>query len=258
MSLEIVYKSTKDLIPYVNNSRTHSDEQITQVASSIKEFGFTNPILIDEAGGIIAGHGRLMASKKLGLEEVPTITLHGLTEAQKKAYVIADNQLALNAGWDMDKLQVEVDQLIEQNFNVDLLGFDKSFLDELLDINESEVDDNPYTKKVDIPVYEPTGEKPDVKDLYDDTKTFELVQAITDSNLPQEEKDFLRLASGRHTVLNFEQIAEYYCHASEECQKLMEDNALVIIDFNKAIEHGYVTLSEKISQQYSKEYPDEE
>lgn len=133
MSLEIAYKPTADLIPYVNNSRTHSDEQVTQVASSIKEFGFTNPILIDEDGGIIAGHGRLMASKKLGLDEVPTITLHGLTDAQKKAYVIADNQLALNAGWDIDKLQVEVDQLVEQDFDIDLLGFDDDFLSGLLE-----------------------------------------------------------------------------------------------------------------------------
>lgn len=123
MSLEIVYKPTADLIPYVNNSRTHSDEQITQVASSIKEFGFTNPILIDEDGGVIAGHGRLMASKKLGLEEVPTITLKGLTEAQKKAYVIADNKLALNSSWDDEMLKVELEFLKEVDFDIDLLGF---------------------------------------------------------------------------------------------------------------------------------------
>ena len=100
MSLSIEYRNINDLIPYVNNSRTHSDEQVTQIAASIKEFGFTNPILIDEQGGVIAGHGRVMAAKKLGLEQVPTITLAGLSDAQRKAYVIADNKLALNAGWD--------------------------------------------------------------------------------------------------------------------------------------------------------------
>lgn len=256
MTLEVVYKKASDLIPYVNNSRTHSDEQITQVASSIKEFGFTNPILIDEDGGVIAGHGRLMASKKLGLDEVPTITLAGLTEAQKKAYVIADNQLALNAGWDSEKLSIELDDLKSLNYNIDIIGFNDKEIDKFL--NDLSADkDNPYTKKVEPPVYEPTGEKPDIKDLYDDTMTFKLVQEITESKLPQHEKDFLRLASGRHTVLNFELIAEYYCHASPECQKLMEDNALVIIDFDKAIENGYVTLSDKITEQYSKEYPDE-
>lgn len=86
-----------DLIPYINNSRTHSDEQVSQVAASIKEFGFTNPVLIDEQHGVIAGHGRIMAAKKLGLAEIPCVQLVGLTEAQKKAYVIADNQIALNA-----------------------------------------------------------------------------------------------------------------------------------------------------------------
>jgi hypothetical protein len=98
--LEITYQKVTDLIPYVNNSRTHSEEQVKQIAASIKEFGFTNPILIDENKGVIAGHGRLLAAGKLALAEVPTIVLEGLTEAQRKAYVIADNKLALNAGWD--------------------------------------------------------------------------------------------------------------------------------------------------------------
>lgn len=136
--LEIVEKSISELIPYVNNSRTHSDEQITQVASSIQEFGFTNPILIDEKGSIIAGHGRLMAARKLSLESVPTILLSGLTEAQKKAYVIADNQLALNAGWDLDLLKVEMENLQELNFDLDLLGFDDEFIDGLLEPEEAE------------------------------------------------------------------------------------------------------------------------
>ena len=98
MHLQIEYKETAKLIPYVNNSRTHSDEQVKQVASSIKEFGFTNPILIDEKDGIIAGHGRLLAAQLLDMESVPTIRLVGLSEAQAKAYVIADNKLALNSG----------------------------------------------------------------------------------------------------------------------------------------------------------------
>lgn len=126
-------KKVKDLIPYINNSRTHSDEQVTQVAASIKEFGFTNPILIDSDGGIIAGHGRLMAAKKLGLEQVPCIELDYLTEAQKKAYVIADNQLALNSGWDLDTLRLEVEGLQEVDFDLDLLGFDDEFMSGLME-----------------------------------------------------------------------------------------------------------------------------
>ena len=131
-------QKVSDLIPYVNNSRTHSDEQVNQVASSIKEFGFTSPVLIDESGGIIAGHGRVMAAKKLNLEEVPCITLEGLTEAQRKAYIIADNQLPLNAGWDLDKLKLEIDTLTELDFDIDLLGFDDDFLDGLLEVQTDE------------------------------------------------------------------------------------------------------------------------
>jgi hypothetical protein len=112
-----------DLIPYINNARTHSDQQIAQVAASIKEFGFTNPVLIDTENGIIAGHGRVLAALKLGLEQVPCIVLDGLTEAQRKAYVIADNQLALNSGWDDEKLRLELEHLESLDFNMDLLGF---------------------------------------------------------------------------------------------------------------------------------------
>lgn len=126
-------RSISDLIPYVNNSRTHSDEQVNQIASSIKEFGFTSPILIDEDGGIIAGHGRVMAARKLSMDEVPCITLVGLTEAQKKAYIIADNQLPLNAGWDLDMLKLELDTLKELDFDIDLIGFDDDFLSGLLE-----------------------------------------------------------------------------------------------------------------------------
>lgn len=155
MALAIEYRSVNDLIPYVNNSRTHSEEQVKQVASSIREFGFTNPILIDEDNGIIAGHGRLMAANKLALDEVPTITLTGLTEAQKKAYVIADNKLALNSGWDEDTLRNEIQHLSEIEFDLELLGFgsvelekliedelDMSLLDEIGDDEVSEFTDN--------------------------------------------------------------------------------------------------------------------
>lgn len=129
--MEIVYKKVDDLIPYINNSRTHSEEQVNQICASINEFGFTNPILIDEKDNIIAGHGRLLASKKLKMEEVPCIILSGLTEAQKKAYVIADNKMALNAGWDDELLKLELENLKELDFNLELTGFDVDELDKL-------------------------------------------------------------------------------------------------------------------------------
>jgi DNA modification methylase len=112
-----------DLIPYARNSRTHSDEQVAQIAASIREFGFTNPVLVDGERGIIAGHGRVLAARKLGLDEVPVIELAHLTEAQRRAYVIADNKLALNAGWDMDLLKVELGGLQADGFDLGLTGF---------------------------------------------------------------------------------------------------------------------------------------
>lgn len=123
---------TADLIPYARNSRTHSDEQINQICSSIKEFGFTNPIIIDEDNGIIAGHGCVMAANKLGIKEVPCVQVTGWTEAQKKAYVIADNKLALNAGWDEQMLRLELEELQELDFDLDLTGFSS---DEIYELN---------------------------------------------------------------------------------------------------------------------------
>lgn len=134
--MEIVYKKVSDLIPYVNNSRTHSETQVNQICASINEFGFTNPLLIDEKDNIIAGHGRLMASKKLGMEEVPCIVLEGLTEAQKKAYIIADNKMALNAGWDEELLKIELENLKELDFDLELTGFNIDELDDILGTEE--------------------------------------------------------------------------------------------------------------------------
>lgn len=110
--LTVVYRKVDDLIPFARNARTHSEDQVAEIAASIKEYGWTNPILTDGENGIIAGHGRLLAARKLGLEEVPTIDIVGLTDVQKRALIIADNKLALNAGWDLDLLKVELSDLI--------------------------------------------------------------------------------------------------------------------------------------------------
>ena len=122
------------LVPYARNSRVHSDEQIAQIMASIKEFGFTNPVLIDSDNQIIAGHGRVIAAQRLEMKIVPTITLEHLTDAQKKAYVIADNKLALNAGWDPEMLRIELDDLGLSSFDLTLTGFSKN---EIERINES-------------------------------------------------------------------------------------------------------------------------
>jgi site-specific DNA-methyltransferase (adenine-specific) len=158
--MQITEVAVEALIPYAKNSRTHDDAQVAQIAASIKEFGWTNPILVDGDKGIIAGHGRLMAARKLGLTKVPVIELKDMTEAQKKAYVIADNKLAMNAGWDMDFLKLELQDLEDADFDLSLTGFDDKELDALLapPIEEGltdedavpEVPEEPKTKLGDI------------------------------------------------------------------------------------------------------------
>lgn len=130
--LTVKYRPVSELVPYVRNARTHSDEQVAQLAGSIKEFGWTNPILVDNDGGIIAGHGRLLAAQRLKMDEVPTIQIGGLSEAQRRALVLADNKLALNAGWDIDLLKVELSGLNEQGFDIALTGFSVDEISKLL------------------------------------------------------------------------------------------------------------------------------
>jgi ParB family chromosome partitioning protein len=132
--------STDSLIPYAMNSRTHSEHQIAQIAASIKEFGFLNPIIVDGENGIIAGHGRVMAAQKIGLNELPVVEAKHLTDAQRRAYVIADNKLALNADWDYESLRLDLESLKDFNFNIELAGFSEAELSEILFDNESESD----------------------------------------------------------------------------------------------------------------------
>lgn len=125
-------RKVASLVPYARNARTHSAEQVDQIAASIREWGWTVPVLVDEAGGLIAGHGRVMAAKKLGIDEIPVMVAAGWSEAQKRAYVLADNKLALNAGWDTDLLKVELADLKSLDFNIDLTGFGADELADLL------------------------------------------------------------------------------------------------------------------------------
>lgn len=131
--LKIEYKDIDSLIPFSNNARTHSDDQVAQIAASIKQYGFRNPILIDENNGVLAGHGRLLASRKLGLKKVPCVVSEGMSEAQKRAYILADNKIAANSGWDIQMLQGELEFLKEtdSNFDFDSIGFNDKELEEI-------------------------------------------------------------------------------------------------------------------------------
>lgn len=134
--LKIIQLDINSLIPYTRNSKEHPEEQIEQIASSIKEFGFTNPVLVDGRGEIIAGHGRVVAAKRLGLKTIPTISLEYLTPEQKKAYVIADNKLAENSIWDMTSLAADMKDLAECGYDLELTGFDLIEIQKIIDMPE--------------------------------------------------------------------------------------------------------------------------
>lgn len=152
--MKIEQRKVESLIPYVNNARTHSDEQIAQIAASIKEFGFTNPILLDNTSGIIAGHGRLMAARKLSFDTVPCIELSHLSDKQRKAYILADNRLAMNSGWDTQLLTLELKSLDDEGFDLEMLGFDADELANLLEPEQVEglTDEDAVPEAPEVPV----------------------------------------------------------------------------------------------------------
>ncbi len=246
------------LIPYANNTRTHSKEQIAQIVASIREFGFTNPVLIDENDGIIAGHGRVIGAGEIGMPEVPCIRLAHLSDAQRRAYVIADNKIPLSAGWDFDALKVELDALRSESFDLALTGFNTEEIDSMLDPSgDGGGGGDGYTRKVKAPTYEPKGVKPEVSKLYDEAKTNAMLGKINAAKVPDEVRAFLFAAAHRHTVFNFENIAEFYAQSEPEIQELFEDSALVIIDFEKAIEKGFVVFSDNVREMFAHDNPED-
>lgn len=258
---QIVMVPVEDLIPYVNNARLHSEQDVTNLAASIKEFGWTNPVLIDGENGLIAGHCRVLAAKKLKLKEIPAIELAHLSEAQKKAYILADNKLALNGTWDNDLLRVELEGLRADGFDLALTGFHADELVALSTLGDLEAEpqepgDSPYTQKVQIPHYEPSDQCPEISDLLDRTKADQLQDTIRKAGLPKDVANFLLDAAERFVEFRFDRIADFYAHSDENIQALMEDSALVIIDFDKAIERGFVQLLEDTDQAFAQDYPD--
>lgn len=243
------------LIPYENNARTHSEAQVGKIARSIEQFGFINPVIIDNNYGIIAGHGRVMGAKSLGMTEVPCLFVEDLTEAQKRAYILADNKLALDAGWDDSILKMELEALKELNFDISLTGFDMGEID--INIGEPQEaekkEQSIYTQKVDIPQYQITGECPEIAELVDTKKADSFVEEIKNASITDDQKEFLINATKRLYTFNYRNIAEYYAHADKEMQGLMEKLALVIIDFDNAIKNGYARLSQEIDKMYGED-----
>ena len=251
--MNIVYKKVSDLVPYENNPR-NNDGAVGYVANSIKEFGFKVPVVVDKDNVVVAGHTRLKACEKLGITEVPCIVADDLTEDQIKAFRIADNKVSEYATWDEEKLSEELSGIL---MDMSEFGDDLFTDDEAMDVELPEEEDNPYSNKKHVPQYEPTGDFVDIMDLIDDEKTNELIQEIKESNVSDDEKNFLIKAAYRHLVFNYSKIADYYSNASEEMQILMEKSALVIIDIDDAIANGYVKLTKVVEDLIAEDDGDE-
>lgn len=242
------------------NPRTITPEALSKLAESIKrdpEFMVLRPMVIDNDNIIIGGNQRYKAIELLDMQEVPdnwVVKAGSLTQEQLKRFVVIDNAPSGMAGdWDLDMLKEdwELPELTD-------LGFNEYQFDDLsiagLDTEQDIKEDNQYTKTIVAPIYKPVNEKPEFKDLFDTKKSNMLIDEINKSDISIKDKEFLIEAAKRHTVFNYQRIADYYAHSNKATQELMEKSALIIIDFNKAIENGYVKLSEDIVSQYSEDY----
>ena len=224
-----------EVYPYERNPRKNEDA-VKYVKNSIEEFGFNQPIVVDDDYIIIAGHTRWLAAKELGMKEIPVLVASHLSKEQAIAYRLADNKTAEFAMWDEELLKQELEEIM--NVNMAAFGFEEGD-----DVFADELEDNTYTMKTNIPQYEITGECPSLSDMLDKGKSNELIAEIeTAEGITDEERQFLKDAAGRHNVFNYRNVAEYYAHANPEMQRLMEKSALVIIDVDNAIANGYATL----------------
>ncbi len=243
------------LVPYADNAKSHPPEQIEELAKLILEYGFRQPVLVDKDLVIITGHGRTLAAIRAGLKEIPFSIADDLTPEQVRAYRIADNKIS-ETDWDHAKLVSELKDLQEQA--PQLLALTGHSEEELLDLlrvtsnngggGPGEGTDGIYTNKIEAPVYEPRGQKPKIEEVVSLEKTEELIREVEASGLNPAEKAFLKLAAYRHAVFNYEKAADLYAHSGPEFQRLAEKSALVIIDFDKAIENGFVTLTEELAE----------
>lgn len=240
----------RELKPNLDNPRVIKDDKFRKLVQSIREFPQMlelRPIVVNGERVVLGGNMRLKACKEAGLKDVPVVIADDLTPAQQREFVVKDN--ASFGEWDWEAVANEWDEepLADWGLDVPEPAFD-----------EPEAASNPYTLNIEGPVYKPSGPMPALEALADRTKADALVARIQASGAPQDVQEFLRLAAMRHVVFSYEQIAEYYAHAPVAVQALMEESALVIIDFHKAIEHGYVELSQKLASIFEDADSDEE
>jgi len=239
--LELKIIEIDKLKPHPKNPRIHPKSALEKLKRSIQEFGWTNPVLVSEDGFILAGHARVKAAKELGIKEVPVIFLP-LTGEKAEAYMIADNKLQELTEWDTKSLEKIMKELKEADIDLEITGFSDKEIKKMLGEIESR-----YTRKIQTPIYEPVGRDVILDDLVNSDKYEELIKEIEVLKVSNEEKKFLKFAATRFLEFNFSNIAEYYAgKANKEMQEIMEKLALVIIDFDKAIEFGFVELSERL------------
>lgn len=247
--LEIVYKSLDEIHEYDKNPR-HNDLAVDKVANSIKDYGFLVPIVVDFNNNILAGHTRYKASKKLGLKEVPCIIAGNLSEIQGREFRLVDNRVGEYATWDTNLLREELDEIANEDLS-QYYEFD-DLIDSIINTEESSVhitDDSTYTQKVELPIYTPDTTKETTEEQLVDKEQFDkLISEINDAKIPEEARKFLILSAYRHLRFDYTAIADYYAKADKTVQDLMERSGLVIIDYNKALEYGFVEFSDSLKE----------
>jgi hypothetical protein len=250
MNLRIETKRVADLSFDPENARSHSSQNLDAIKRSLSQFGQRKPIVLNSTGVVVAGNGTLQAAIALGWSEIDTVSVPAdWSDEQVKAFAIADNRSAELAEWNSEKLALQLSELEEFGWDLKDLGFTKTELADIIDEGLSKErleEENAYTAAINVPQYQIVGEKPSVSELLDSDKATRLKSKILDSDAPLELKDFLIQATNRHLVFNYRKIAEFYPHASPEVQELMEESALVIIDADDAIRHGYATFTATI------------
>ena len=246
--IEVVYKSLDEIHEYDKNPR-HNDSAVDKVANSIKDYGFLVPIVVDFNNNILAGHTRYKASKKLGLKEVPVIVASNLSEIQGREFRLVDNRVGEYATWDTDLLREELDAISNEDLS-QFYEFD-DLLNSIIDTEESPpiTDDTTYTQKVELPIYTPDMTRETTEEQLVDTEQFDkLISEINNAKIPEEARKFLILSAYRHLRFDYTAIADYYAKADKTVQDLMERSGLVIIDYNKALEYGFVEFSDSLKE----------
>lgn len=259
--------SIEQLQPNPENPNIHPDEQIELLAQIIKENGWRERIVVSNLSGmIVKGHGRYQAAILAGFDNVPVEYQDYDSRTDEIRDLIADNKIAELSELDPEETKKLIEGLESQSSKAEFdfnLSFDLAqfgYTDEEIQecfYDKGTQDKGKYTRNIKAPIYKPKGNKPKINDLFNDIKTNELIKEIKEADTTEDIKEFLICAARRHTVFHYNRIADFYCHSEKTVQRLIEKSGLIIIDFKRAIELGYVKLSKEVADQYGLEHPDD-